>query len=116
MRNGPRRTFSSALGTFLLLLVCLSASSGPAANAPSPQTTTPAPQLRQGHSVDWWFVFKLNSGVFPGCGGGAQRQCIFGGKVQKYPAFGQQFVYASSDDRSLQKGSDCAGDSTDDPI
>ena len=79
-------------------------------------TDVPAPLLKKGHPVDWWFVFKFNSSVFPGCSGGATRVCLFGGTVQNYKAFGQQFVYASSENRSLQMGSDCAGDATAEPI
>jgi hypothetical protein len=44
------------------------------------------------------------------------RQCIFGGDVQNYKAFGQQFVYASSENPSLQKGSGCTGDTVNDPV
>jgi len=77
---------------------------------------SPAPLLSRGHPVDWWFVFKLNSKVFPECGGAA-RQCQFGGTVQNYrQGFGQQFVFASSEAASLQQGSGCAGDTTADPI
>jgi hypothetical protein len=79
-------------------------------------TDVPAPLLKKGHPVDWWFVFKFNSSVFPGCSGGATRMCQFGGAVQNYKAFGQQFVYASSENGSLQMGSDCAGDTTAEPI
>lgn len=77
----------------------------------------PVPLLKAGQPVDWWFMFKLNSGKFPGCSGGATRICLFGGTVRtkKYP-FGQQFVYASSDEHTLQKGSGCAGDSVNDPL
>lgn len=76
----------------------------------------PLPLLAKGHPVDWWFVFKFNSKVFPGCGGGATRTCPFGGSVQNYKMFGQQFVYASSESPSLQEGSGCAGDTTAEPI
>ena len=76
----------------------------------------PRPLLSKGHPVDWWFVFKLNSAAFPGCGAGATRECLFGGAVQTYRAFGQQFVYASSAAGALQKGSNCAGDTTSDPV
>ena len=76
----------------------------------------PAPLLEQGKPpVDWWFVFKLNTHAFEGCGGTAQRQCLFGGDVKDYK-FGQQFVYASSANTTLQKGSGCAGDTTNDPL
>jgi hypothetical protein len=76
----------------------------------------PAPLLRTGHAVDWWFVFKFNSKAFPACEGGATRTCPFGGEVQNYKTFGQQFVYASSENPSLQKGADCVGDTTSQPL
>jgi hypothetical protein len=82
-------------------------------------TGAPVPLLAKGHSVDWWFVFKLNSGVFPGCGGTAVQACIFGGEVQvqnwKSPV-SQQFVFASSESPALQQGSNCLGDTTGDPV
>ena len=78
---------------------------------------TPAPLLSKGHPVSWWFVFKLNSAAFPGCGTGATRVCLFGGDVQNYrQPFGQQFVYASSESPTLQQGKGCAGNTTDDPV
>jgi hypothetical protein len=76
---------------------------------------TPAPLLEKGHAVSWWLVFKFNSAIFPGCGG-ASRVCLFGGTAQNYRVFGQQFVYASNEKPSLQKGSDCIGDTTADPL
>jgi len=76
----------------------------------------PTPLLARGHPVTWWFVFKFNSSVFPGCGGGATRTCPFGGEVQNYKAFSQRFIYASSEVHTLQEGNDCAGDTTADPI
>jgi hypothetical protein len=77
----------------------------------------PVPLLEKGHPVDWWFIFKLNSKTFPGCSGGASRACPFGGTVQNYSApFGQQFVYASNENKSLQQGSDCVGDTTVEPL
>src|SRR6266704_2748247 len=54
----------------------------------------PAPLLAKQHPVDWWFVFKFNSATFPGCGM-TTRTCLFGGDVQTYRNFSQQFVYAS---------------------
>lgn len=79
--------------------------------------SAPVPLLAKGHEVGWWFVFKLNSATFPGCGGSATRVCQFGGAVQNYKSpFGQQFAYASSDSHSLQQGSGCAGDTTADPV
>ena len=76
----------------------------------------PTPLLARGHPVTWWFVFKFNSSVFPGCGGGATRTCPFGGEVQNYKTFSQRFVYASSEVHTLQEGNDCVGDTTADPI
>jgi len=76
----------------------------------------PAPLLQNGHPVDWWFVFKLNTHAFPGCGGDSEaRSCLFGGEVQHY-VFGQQFVYASSEVDKLQKGGGCVGGTTSDPV
>jgi len=89
----------------------------PGAEDPIPSAqNTPMPLLAKGHPVNWWFVFKFNSSVFPGCGGGATRTCPFGGEVQNYKAFSQQFVYASSEVHTLQEGNDCVGDTTADPI
>ena len=77
----------------------------------------PVPLLKKGHPVDWWFIFKFNAKVFPGCGEDATRDCPFGGKVRAYKsAFSQQFVFASSEDETLQKGSGCTGDTTDEPL
>ncbi|HKD85116.1 MAG TPA: deoxyribonuclease II family protein [Terriglobales bacterium] len=74
------------------------------------------PLLQKGRPVDWWFVFKFNSKVFPGCSGNATRACLFGGEAQNYSNYSQQFVYASSESPTLQQGNGCAGDTTDDPI
>jgi hypothetical protein len=76
---------------------------------------TLAPHLEQGHRVDWWFVFKFNAKSFPGCGENVTRTCPFGGEVQNYP-FGQQFVVASSESPSLNKGNGCAGTAATDPV
>ena len=92
--------------SFLLLLLV---AAGWAADAP-------VPLLKAGHAVDWWFVFKLNSKAFPGCGAGVTRTCTFGGNVQNYKVFGQQFVYASSENGTLQQGSGCVGEATTDPL
>ena len=84
----------------------------------SAQAQTPVPLITRGQSVDWWFVFKFNDSTFPGCDGSAQRSCPFGGTVQDYKngAFSQQYVYASSSNPSLQKGTDCLGDTLTDPV
>jgi Deoxyribonuclease II len=82
----------------------------------SASESKPVPLLARGHAVDWWFVFKFNSKSFPGCAGGVNRTCPFGGEVQSYTAFGQQFVYASSDAPALQQGTGCAGESVAGPV
>jgi hypothetical protein len=116
-----------------LVAGALTPSNGPstAVNAPSPTQTIsstrearsaaqpangPSPLLGTGQAVGWWFVFKLNSETFPECAGGAQRECIFGGTVQDYQHFSQQFAYASSLDHALQAGGGCAGDTLTDPL
>ncbi len=81
-----------------------------------PACTTPSPLLQKGREVAWWFVFKFNSQVFPGCGDDAKVTCPFGGDPQSYKHSSQQYVYASSDSPTLQQGNGCAGDTTDDPV
>ena len=76
----------------------------------------PTPLLKAGQPVDWWLVFKFNAASFPRCGTGVQRTCTFGGSVQPYPAFGQQFAFASSDHHALEQGSGCVGETTTDPV
>ena len=95
-------------------LVPTTPSAAPPAASRTAAVTAPAPLLQKGHPVDWWFVFKLNS-TFPECGG-TTRECRFGGEVQDYNKFGQQFVFASSENETLQQGSGCAGDTLDDPL
>jgi hypothetical protein len=75
----------------------------------------PTPLLSSGQPVNWWFVFKFNAQSFPACGG-PQRVCLFGGTVQHYYSFGQQFAYASSADGTLRQGGGCAGDTVTDPV
>jgi hypothetical protein len=71
--------------------------------------------LKTGQPVDWWFAFKFNAESFPGCGD-ALRACLFGGAVQQYRTFSQQFAYASSANHELQQGAGCVGDTTTDPL
>jgi hypothetical protein len=93
----------------LLLALLLAASLAYAAGQPSPL-------LADGQPVDWWFVFKFNTDSGPGCGDSATRACLFGGTVQKYKRFGQQFAFASSRDGTLKMGGGCLGDTTADPL
>lgn len=84
--------------------------------AGSPVCPAPYPMLSKGHPVDWFFVFKLNAGKFPECGGGT-RTCPFGGGTPGKYKFGQQYVVASSEDETLKDGAkDCLGTTTDDPV
>ena len=82
----------------------------------SQDVPAPVPLLTSGQRVNWWFVFKFNSASFPECAGDAQRTCLFGGSVQAYEDFGQQFVFASSANGALQAGGGCLGDSIADPL
>ncbi|HEY8186380.1 MAG TPA: deoxyribonuclease II family protein [Pyrinomonadaceae bacterium] len=79
-----------------------------------PTQNAPVPLLAKGHPVAWWFVFKLNAGAFPDCGGGT-RGCPFGGAVKKYKD-AQQYLFASSESPTLKQGSGCVGDTDSDPI
>ncbi len=85
------------------------------ANATPSSATAPSPVLATNKPVDWWFVFKLNSKAFAGCGAQQQRVCTFGGEVQTY-TFGQQFVYASKEAPGLQQGDGCVGTTAADPL
>ncbi|MES2151957.1 MAG: hypothetical protein V4508_19435 [Pseudomonadota bacterium] len=74
-----------------------------------------APMAGADHPVDWWFAFKFNTKVFPGCGDNAVRACPFGGDLQQYK-FGQQYVSASSSTSDLKKGGGCLGGADSDPV
>jgi len=107
--NGASRFTVALLSTPLILFLCL-------ASVGAKHATAPTPLLNSGQPVDWWFVFKFNAEALPGCGGAAQRACLFGGTVQTYKRFSQQFAFASSGDHTLQQGAGCVGDTTTDPL
>jgi len=113
----PRRSEQTARPHFgaVLLSVVLVCIAGLASAADAP-----VPLLEQGRPVDWWFVFKFNGSAFPACGTKTElRVCLFDKKQKptKYKfGYSQQFVYASSEDPKLTKGSGCAGDSVKDPL
>jgi hypothetical protein len=116
-------TLTRTLAPFAPLAIALLAGQAVSTHAVTPSapqamaaTATPTPMLSAGKAVDWWFVFKFNSETLPGCGGGGVRSCPFGGTVQSYDRFGQQFAYASSVNQALQEGGGCLGDSTTDPV
>jgi Deoxyribonuclease II len=75
----------------------------------------PTPLVSTGQPVAWWVVFKFNTAAFAGCGGTSVLQCTFGGRP-KSAAFGEQFVFASSDNPTLQKGAGCNGETPTDPL
>ena len=75
----------------------------------------PVPLLTKAQAVDWWFVFKFNAESRPGCSVGAKSHCLFGGEVQDYSRFSQQFLYASKG-VPLKEGKGCLGDTTIDPV
>lgn len=104
-----RLKLSAVLLPLMMVFGCL-------ASRAADQATVPTPLLKSGQAVDWWFVFKFNAGSFPGCAGGAQRACTFGGTVQKYDNFSQQMIYASSAAPALQAGGGCLGDAATDPV
>jgi hypothetical protein len=91
-----------------MIFLCIAPSLAQSASASTPL-------LKKGQPVDWWFVFKFNAESFPSCEAG-QRACPFGGSVQPYEAFSQQFAYASSANHTLQLGGGCVGDTTADPL
>ena len=111
MRKTLRRAVLAPHLCALLFLLIFAA-----AAATKAQENVPSPLLKQGKQVDWLFVFKFNAGALPGCGGEAERACTFGGTVQSYPSFSQQFAYASSASPKLQQGSGCVGDTDADPV
>lgn len=108
-------TCQLALAAILLFVTALGAQSAQSQPSPAP-ATAPTPLLTSTQAVDWWFAFKFNAASLPGCGGTAQRACTFGGKVQPYQQFGQQFAYASSANHTLQQGAGCIGDTMTDPV
>jgi hypothetical protein len=77
---------------------------------------SPAPMLDADTNVDWWFAFKFNAASFPSSCSAPQRVCTFGGKVQPYRQFSQEYAFASSANRTLQQGGGCVGVSSADPL
>lgn len=106
-----------ALAPFVPLALAMVAGNAiPTAPTHPPLIHAPSPLLKTGQPVAWWFVFKFNAASLPGCGDDAQRACPFGGTVQPYKKFSQQFAFASSDNGQLQQGGGCVGDTTADPV
>ncbi len=81
----------------------------------------PVPLLEKGGApVQWWFAFKLNGKAFPGCDNNAmdKQVCTFDkpGTKPNPKTFGLQYLFASSNDQALKKGSGCFGQTDADPL
>jgi hypothetical protein len=76
----------------------------------------PTPLVATGQPAAWWVVFKFNAASFAGCGGAAVLQCTFGGEPKTDRQYGEQFVFASNDRPTLQKGAGCNGETSTDPL
>jgi hypothetical protein len=109
----PRSRFRLAC-TLIGGLLCLAAAAWYI--VPYWSTATPVPLLAAGQPAYWWFVYKFNAAAFPACGGDIQSVCTFGGAVQQYRQFGQQFAVISNVDGLLRQGRGCIGTSTLDPV
>jgi hypothetical protein len=101
--------------TAVILLVLIQCLSSIAFAQGAPEATPIAPLTAAGKPVDWWFVFKFNAKAFPGCTAGAKPSCEFNGTAST-KTIGLQYVVASSQDRSLNKGDGCLGNSDSDPV
>src|SRR5690349_3993701 len=75
------------------------------------------PRLGKDKASDWIFVYKFNTKAFPHCADNVDRACPFGGRPLSYKSgWGQQYVYATKEQSSLQEGSACLGDTDADPV
>lgn len=90
-----------------------------------PKTTSlpaPAPLASTNQPVDWFFIFKFNAESFPGCTDDGKTppvgsKGLFGGTVEEYKyGHSQQYVFATSRNPSLVKGSGCVGATRIDPL
>ena len=85
--------------------------------------SAPAPLLSTGKSVDWWFVFKLNSAEEQGDPKPPGMKGIFDVDGWQRPAyekdgrkFSQHYLFASSAGAALQHGKGILGTSLEDPV
>ncbi len=81
------------------------------------------PLLKKGKAVDWWFVFKLNAAEQKGNPKPKGMTGIFDHPDWRRPTydndtrkFSQHFLFASSDDATLQHGKGILGTSVNDPV
>lgn len=113
-----RAAFGATNSFSLIVTLCFVLAGSAHAFAASPE-----PLLKNDSPVKWWFVFKHNAAIFPKCSpASAARACPFGGTVRtktdkgKPYVFGQQFVFASNQNGTLQQGDGCVGDTDADPL
>ena len=91
-------------------------------SAPTQKLPAPTPLAAKGQPVDWLFIYKFNTGTFPGCPGGKSppigSACLFGGSVQDYKEDGhsQCYVFATSAEPTLKAGTGCLGATPNDPL
>jgi Deoxyribonuclease II len=112
MNQGVRRRLSWQAAFPIIIAILL----GSAGIGRSWADATPGPLLAAGKPALWWVVFKFNASAFAGCGAAATPACTFGGTVQDYASFGEQYAFASDQHPSLEKGTGCNGETTADPL
>ena len=82
----------------------------------------PTPLAGTNQPVDWLFIFKFNAESFPGCTDAGKTpklgsKGLFGGTVDEYKyGHSQQYVFASSLNPNVVKGSGCVGATRTDPL
>ena len=81
----------------------------------------PTPMAGKDQPVDWCFIYKFNGHSFPGCDNGKSpppgTPGIFGGTFDDYrEGHSQQYVFATSENPTLVKGTGCVGATLDDPL
>ncbi len=96
---------------------------------PAPASTTPlaatlpapSPMAGPGQPVDWLLAFKFNSNTAPGCDDcgtvpAVGSPGIFGGTVHAYKEHSQNYIFATSANPTLVRGSGCLGATLTDPL
>ena len=81
----------------------------------------PTPMAGANQPVDWMLAFKFNSNIWPGCDDNgtvpaAGSPGLFGGTVRTYKEHSQNYIYASSANPTLVKGTGCLGATLTDPL
>jgi hypothetical protein len=110
------RANSKATAYLSVRLVAAAALLGCCGLASAQPAAAPSPMISPGHSVQWWAAFKFNTKTSPTAPDDPRRSCRFGGKLKEYKkqgGFSQDFVFASSDNPALTKGSALIGTGND---